>query len=101
MFAWAMLTVGLAVRAFAKGLIGHGTAHQVVVTPQRVDLNTASVVELRLLPGVGPGRAESIVLERVRHGPFRGTADLERVDGIGPALVQAIEPFVTYGAPVR
>lgn len=65
------------------------------VVPYRVDVNRATLVDLELLPGLGRARAEGIVLERIRHGPFRSLADLQRVDGIGPALVRAIEPFAT------
>lgn len=90
--AWAFLTIGLAIRCFAQALVGREEV-PVSVAPYRVDVNRASVVDLELLPGLGRARAEGIVLERIRHGPFRRIEDLQRVDGIGPALVRAIEPF--------
>lgn len=89
-----MLTSGLAVRAFAKGLIGASTESRVTAVPFRVDLNRASMVELQVLPGFGPSRAESIILERIRNGPFLRATDLQRVDGIGPGIVRAVEPYL-------
>jgi competence protein ComEA len=55
--------------------------------PAVVSVNRADAAELATLPGVGPRLAEAIVEERRRHGPFRSPDDLERVRGIGPALV--------------
>jgi competence protein ComEA len=46
------------------------------------DLNQASALELTQLPGIGPKRAEKIVLER-RRRPFRSVNELTRVAGIG------------------
>ena len=101
-----MLTIGLAIRSFAKGLIGPGTESPVSVTAHLVDINRASATELQLLPGFGPSRAESVVLERVRHGPFRDAGELQRVDGIGPGIVDQLAPFLRQPArsaagPVR
>lgn len=45
---------------------------------------------LRLLPGIGPVRAEAIVAER-GQAPIRSLADLSRVPGIGPRTVEALE----------
>lgn len=100
LLAWAMLVLGLAVRAFAGGLLAASAPPALVVVPHRVDLNRASVDELSVLPRIGRGRAEAIVLDRVRRGPFRTAADLARVDGLGPAAVEALAGIVHCdGAP--
>lgn len=52
-----------------------------------VNLNTASVLELELLPGVGPAKAKRIVEAREKR-PFRNTWDVTRVRGIGPGFVK-------------
>jgi competence protein ComEA len=52
-----------------------------------IDLNTAGVAELGLLPGIGPTLAERIVADRRRQGPFATIDDLHRVDGVGPVTV--------------
>lgn len=88
LIAWAALSLGLAIRAFGNGVAPVGTG--LTVEPLRIDLNRASLAELQLLPGLGPTRAEAVLLERVRRGPFRVIDDLCRVDGIGPALIEQL-----------
>ena len=48
-----------------------------------INVNTASVDELVLLPGIGPATAKRIVEYREEHGPFRRIEDLMNVRGIG------------------
>ncbi len=48
----------------------------------KLDLNTASRTALIALPGVGPKTADRIIARRVRR-PFRRTAELRRIKGIG------------------
>ena len=56
----------------------------------RVDLNHASAEALEALPGIGPTLAGRIVADRAARGPFRRTADLDRVRGVGPALLRRL-----------
>jgi competence protein ComEA len=58
-----------------------------------VDVNRASVDELRQLPGIGPVIAERIVAERARAS-FSSIDDLVRVAGIGPATVGRLRRHV-------
>ncbi len=95
---WAMLVLGLAVRAFAGGLLHASLPPRLTVVPHRVDVNHAGVAELTVLPGIGRSRAEAIVLERVRRGPFRAIVELQRVDGLGPAALRALDGMVTFAA---
>jgi competence ComEA-like helix-hairpin-helix protein len=60
----------------------------------RVDINTATAAELNVLPGLGPMLAERIVADRDQHGPFKDVDDLDRVSGIGPAIIDRLEPYV-------
>ena len=55
-----------------------------------IDINTASLGELERLDGVGPALAEAIVDHREEHGPFSRVEDLLAVTGIGPAKLDAI-----------
>lgn len=48
-----------------------------------VNINSATVVELDGLPGVGPSTAAAIVEDRDANGPFSSPEDLMRVSGIG------------------
>ena len=67
--------------------------------PLAIDLNTAGPDELSLLPGVGPSLAARIVEDRLARGPFRTVDDLDRVRGVGPALLRGVRPFARAGVP--
>lgn len=64
--------------------------------PERIDINTASVEQLTSLPGIGTAKAAAIVEERIRR-PFSNIDDLERVKGIGPALVAGLRDRIEVG----
>jgi hypothetical protein len=55
---------------------------------------------LRLLPGIGPARAEAIVAERLRRGPPTSLRDLEHARGVGHKTVEALEAAGARVAPV-
>ena len=86
-----IVTLGLAVRAFAGGVLGADPAGRLELVPIRIDLNRAGLFELQALPGVGPAGAEAIILHRLRHGPFRSRAALDAVDGFGVKTVAALQ----------
>jgi competence protein ComEA len=54
----------------------------------RVNINEASKAELMKLAGVGPGGAQKIIDYRDAHGPFKKAQDLEKVDGVGKAVIE-------------
>ena len=66
-----------------------------------VYLNHASVDELRRLPGVGPKRAEAILVLRQRLGRFQRVEDLLRVKGVGRGAVKKWRPLVRLDAPAE
>lgn len=95
---WAIATMGLAVRALAAAWLGPVERAQGLPWASAVvDVNAAGVPELSALPGVGPVRAQAIVLHRVRHGWFASLDELGGVDGIGAETVEALRPFATVG----
>lgn len=53
----------------------------------RVDLNTAGLDALTILPGVGEKRAQAILDYRLRNGAFRRVADAEKVPGLTAEIV--------------
>jgi competence protein ComEA len=59
-----------------------------------VDLNTATVDQLDVLPGVGPVLAQRIVDWRTAHGRFTSVDQLGQVGGIGPKKLGDITPHV-------
>ena len=67
--------------------------------PLAIDLNAAGPDELSLLPGVGPSLAARIVEDRLSRGPVRTVDDLDRVRGVGPALLRGVRPFARAAVP--
>jgi competence protein ComEA len=96
---WALVVFALAIRALGGGLLGADSAPALEVRPHRVDLDRATVAELRVLPGIGSVRAEAIVLERIRRGPFDGIDELARVPGIGPETAAEMAPWLWFVPP--
>lgn len=58
----------------------------------RVNLNTASALELEELPGVGPATAQKIIAWREQNGRFVTVEQLMDVPGIGPKTYADIAP---------
>ena len=61
----------------------------------KIDLNTASVAELDVLPGIGPVYAQRIVDYREANGAFAAVEDVMNVTGIGPATYAKFEDMIT------
>ena len=55
----------------------------------KIDVNTATEKELRLIPGIGPIMAARIIAAR----PFRSADDLKKVNGIGDKKYAEIRPY--------
>lgn len=67
---------------------------------ERIDLDRAPAEELARLPGVGMALAKRIVADREALGPFGGLEGLDRVRGVGPALLERVAPHVAVsGGP--
>ena len=60
-----------------------------------LNLNRANAAALEALPGIGPVLAERIVNDRESHGPFRTVDELDRVSGVGPAVLERMRPLLT------
>ena len=63
----------------------------------RLDINTASKVQLMELPGIGEMIAERIIDYRSQHGFFTSTDDLLNIEGIGEKKLLQIEAFIKIG----
>lgn len=60
-----------------------------------VSLNTADLLALDTLPGVGPVLAQRILDWRAEHGRFTTVDELSEVSGIGEKLLAGIRPLVS------
>jgi competence protein ComEA len=60
----------------------------------KVNINSASVEQLQLLPRVGPALAQRIVEFREANGPFKSAAELIRVRGIGEKSFESLKPYL-------
>jgi competence ComEA-like helix-hairpin-helix protein len=63
----------------------------------KVDINTADVATLTLIPGIGDITAQKIITYREKYGPFRKIADIKNVSGIGDKTYEAICKYITVG----
>jgi len=59
------------------------------IEPGRIDINTATEKELKMIPGVGQVMASRIIAAR----PFRSADDLKKVNGIGDKKYAKIRPY--------
>ncbi|MFA6313181.1 MAG: helix-hairpin-helix domain-containing protein [Sterolibacterium sp.] len=62
-----------------------------------VNINTATEAELEKLQGIGPAKAKAIVEDRKKNGPFKTAEDLKRVKGIGDKNFAALKNEITVG----
>jgi competence protein ComEA len=60
-----------------------------------VNLNTATLVELEALPGVGAKTAARIMDYRQKRGPFKKIEELMNVQGIGEKSFLKLKPQIT------
>ncbi|MCD7903519.1 MAG: helix-hairpin-helix domain-containing protein, partial [Oscillospiraceae bacterium] len=64
----------------------------------RININTASAVELQTLPGIGEVLSARIVDYREEHGAFAQIEDIKNVYGIGDGIFSNIQARITVGA---
>lgn len=57
-----------------------------------LNLNTATETQLESLPKVGPALAARLIAGR----PYRNLQDLDAVKGVGPSLMTALAPLVSF-----
>lgn len=65
---------------------------------ETVDINTATVEQLTTLKDIGKVKAEAIVKDREKNGPFKSVDDLSRVKGIKSATINKNRDKVSVGA---
>ncbi|MDP6977276.1 MAG: helix-hairpin-helix domain-containing protein [Myxococcota bacterium] len=59
-----------------------------------VNLNTADLEQLQLLPGVGEKRAAAILEVRKSKGGFKAVEELVEVKGVGDKMLERLRPHL-------
>lgn len=71
------------------------TSSNSVVISGKISLNTATLDELMMLPGIGEAKAEAIIKYREEVGAFQNIEELKEVNGIGDAIFDDIKESIT------
>ena len=63
----------------------------------KINLNTATIDDLTLLPGIGEVLAQRIIAYRDEIGGYKNIDELINVQGIGNATLNKISDYITVG----
>ncbi|MDX1777313.1 MAG: helix-hairpin-helix domain-containing protein [Thermodesulfobacteriota bacterium] len=63
-------------------------------SPEKIDINTAAVDQLKSLPQIGIKTAQAIIAYRAQHGPFKRIDDLTKVRGIGGKTFEELKKHI-------
>ena len=66
---------------------------------RKININTASQIELESLSGIGPVIAKAVIQYRLETGPFKEIEEIQEVSGIGPVTFEKIKPIITVKGP--
>lgn len=66
------------------------------IQTQKININTASIKQLKKLPGIGPTLAKRIVEFRSKNSPFSSSKELIKVKGIGKRKLEKLLPHITF-----
>ncbi|MCX5751158.1 MAG: ComEA family DNA-binding protein [Candidatus Saganbacteria bacterium] len=62
---------------------------------KKVNLNTASLDQLKTVSGIGPTTAQKIIDYRKTHGPFSKPEDLLKIPRFGKARLEQVKDFIS------
>ena len=61
---------------------------------EKLDLNTASLIQMERLPSMGFSRAQVIFSQREEHGPYKNFNELLALPGITPQTLDSIQDYI-------
>ncbi|MDP8218249.1 MAG: helix-hairpin-helix domain-containing protein [Candidatus Theseobacter exili] len=67
----------------------------------KIDLNSAGIEELQIIPGIGQVTAKKIIHWRDEHGPFESIEQILKVSGIGLKKFESMKRWMTVNHPGR
>lgn len=67
---------------------------QEVLVEKSININTATLEELDLLPGIGPALAQRIIDYREQNNGFYDIQEIMEVSGIGEKTFAKLEPYI-------
>ncbi len=66
---------------------------------RKININTATQIELESLSGIGPVIAKAVIQYRLENGPFKDIEEIQEVSGIGPVTFEKIKPIISVKGP--
>jgi len=92
----ARLSDGQKIQILANGQAVPTAA--VISSQNPIDINSATIEQLEIIPGIGQTKAAAIVAYRDQNGPFLTKEDIQNVPGIGPGIYASIEDLIFVGS---
>ena len=88
-------TINLAARINDEQVINVPKSVTEIIYNGLVNINTATVTELDLLPGIGSATATNIINYRIENGSFKTKDEIKAVNGIGDVIYEQIKDLIT------
>ena len=89
-----LLIAVLLIGSIAAAAIADDTQTSASAPAGVVNINTADVAQLSLLPRVGEKAAQRIIDYRTAHGPFKKATDIMQVKGFGNKSFERLSAYI-------